>query len=117
MVFSHFKQAVNLKTKVPRLRVFWDVVAPKEANHDYRIWKDYPIEDDSVSMLLADLRKIFGEDLSGFFDDSGILETNRLLGKEAEAKVALKETTQYLDALVVIKAIYPVGKFKFNDTH
>jgi hypothetical protein len=69
----------------------------------------------AVSKLKRDLRKIFGKDLSEFNDDSGTFDTDKLLGKEAEAKVGKKITKEYSKPLTVVQGLYPVGKFKFDN--
>jgi len=115
VIFSHFKEVKGRKTKIPKIRVFWDILFPNDSDYNYRIWKDYPLENGAVSKLKRDLRKIFGKDLSEFNDESGTFDTDKLLGKEAEAKVAKKITNEYSEPLTVVQRLYPVGKFKFDN--
>jgi len=115
VMFSHFKEVRGSKIKIPKIRVFWDILFPNDSDYNYRIWKDYPLENGAVSKLKRDLRKIFGKDLSEFNDDSGTFDTDKLLGKEAEAKVGKKITKEYSKPLTVVQGLYPVGKFKFDN--
>ena len=115
VMFSHFKEVKGSKSKITKIRVFWDILFPNDSDYRYLIWKDYPLENGAVSRLKRDLRKIFGKDLSEFNDESGTFDTDKLLGKEAEAKVGKKITNEYSEPLTVVQRLYPVGKFKFDN--
>jgi hypothetical protein len=60
------------------------------------------------------LRRIFGSDLSEFEDTTGLMDIDKLLGKEADAVVVHKYTNDYEDPLFVVKTLYPPGKFKLQ---
>jgi hypothetical protein len=114
VIFSHFKSLSAKNTKRPKIRVFWDILFPSNQDYRHRIWKDYLIKDGEVINLRSDLSRIFGERLIEFYDDSGNLDTDKLLGKEADAEVGKKITDEYDNPLTVVKNLYPVGKFKFQ---
>ena len=43
-----------------------------------------------------------------------MLDIDKVLGKEADAEVFHKFTNEYEDPLVVVKTLYPPGKFKLQ---
>lgn len=114
IIFSHFKEVNGAKTKNRKIRVFWDILFPNESQYNFRVWKDYPLENGTVSKLKRDLKKIFGKDLSEFNDASGVFDTDRLLGRMAEAKVGKKITKEFNVPLTVVESLYPVGSFRFD---
>ena len=116
VIFSHFKEVKGAETNKPKMRVYWDILFPNDSEFNYRIWKDYPIENGVVIWLDSDLKNIFGDDLSEFNDDSGALDTDKLIGREAEAKVGTKTTNEYKGTLTIVKMLYPVGTFKFKQS-
>lgn len=116
VVFSYFKNIKGTKTKKPKIRVFWDILFPDDQEFRYRVWKDYLTLDGASKSLKNDLKKIFGEDLSMFNDASGDLDTDNLLGKEAEAKIGKKFTNEYNEPLTVVEKLHPVGTFNFEES-
>ena len=114
VIFSGFRENKNKKTGNIKIRVTWDILYPVDRRFQYKVWKDYPLESGITKQLKKDLRRIFGSDLSEFEDATGLLDIDKLLGKEADATVVHKFTNEYEDPLVVVKTLYPAGKFKLQ---
>jgi hypothetical protein len=114
VVFSGFRENKSKKTGNMKIRVAWDILYPVDHHFQYKVWKDYPLESGVIKQLKKDLRRIFGSDLSEFEDTAGLLDIDKLLGKEADAEVVHKLTNEYEGPLVVVKALYPPGKFKLQ---
>jgi hypothetical protein len=114
VIFSGFREDKSKKTGNPKIRVTWDILYPVDHRFQYKVWKDYPLESGITKQLKKDLRRIFGSDISEFEDATGLLDIDKLLGKEADAEVVHKFTNEYEDPLVVVKTLYPAGKFKLQ---
>ena len=114
VIFSGFREQKSKNTGNPKIRVTWDILYPVDHRFQYKVWKDYPLESGITKQLKKDLRRIFGSDLSEFEDATGLLDIDKLLGKEADATVVHKFTNEYEDPLVVVKTLYPAGKFKLQ---
>jgi hypothetical protein len=114
VIFSGFREIKGNKTNNMKIRVTWDILYPVDRYFRYKVWKDYPLESGITKQLKKDLRRIFGSDLSEFEDATGLLDIDKLLGKEADAEVVHKLTNEYEGPLVVVKALYPPGKFKLQ---
>ena len=114
VIFSGFREHKSKNTGNPKIRVTWDILYPVDHRFQYKVWKDYPLESGVTKQLKKDLRRIFGSDLSEFEDANGLLDIDKLLGKEADAEVVHKLTNEYEGPLVVVKALYPPGKFKLQ---
>ena len=114
VVFIHFKPVEGKKSNKPKIRALWDILFPSDPRCIYRVWKDYPIEEGKVTKLESDLRKIFGDNLEEFYDKFGELDTDKLLGREADAKVVHEIKEGYKEPLVVVKALYAAGKFRLS---
>ena len=114
VIFSGFREHKSKNTGNPKIRVTWDILYPVDHHFQYKVCKDYPLESGVTKQLKKDLRRIFGSDLSGFEDANGLLDIDKLLGKEADAEVVHKLTNEYEGPLVVVKALYPPGKFKLQ---
>jgi len=113
LCFYDFREIKSKKTKKLKLRATWSVKLPISSKFQYMVWKDYDIKDGIPQELKDDVRRIYGHDTSEFEDESGKIDYEKLLGKEADAQVVHKFTNGYTNPLVVVKFLYPVGKFKF----
>ncbi len=114
VAFCQCREIKAKKSDNVKIRVTWDVVYPIDQKFQYKVWKDYPLEGVIAKQLKSDLRRIFGDDLSEFVDSSGAIDTDKLLGKKADATVVHKFTNEYEDPLVVVKTLYSAGKFKLQ---
>ena len=114
LVFTGCKVIKGKKADSKKVRVTWDVLCPADENFQYRVWKDYFIEDGIPKYLKADLIRIFGRDLGEFEDDEGLFDVDKLMGKEADAVIVHKYTDEYEDPLVQVKSLYPPGSFKLQ---
>ena len=113
--FCNFKDITGGRTNKTKIRFYWDILFPNDPKVRYRVWKDYPLEDGCVSKLQPDLQRIFGKDLSRFNDDAGILDTDKLLGEEAEVRVGKRVTREFKGPLTVVDRLYRTGSFTFED--
>jgi hypothetical protein len=114
VAFCQCREIKGKKIDNMKIRVTWDVLYPVDHRFQYKVWKDYPLEGVIAKQLKSDLRRIFGDDLSEFVDSSGSIDTDKLLGEKADATVVHKFTNEYEDPLVVVKTLYPAGKFKLQ---
>ena len=108
--FAESRETIN-KAKKRNLRILWDLVIPSSSVYKHRVWKEYKLDSDRFDLFRKDLCKIFGNDLSRFSDDSGVLDTEKLIGEEAEAEIGHKKVEKYNKPLVVVKKLFPVGHF------
>ena len=108
--FAESRETIN-KANKRNLRILWDLVMPSSSIYTHRVWKEYQLDSDRVDLFRKDLYKIFGNDLSRFSDDSGVLDTDKLIGEEAEAEIGHKKVEKYNKPLVVVKKLFPVGHF------
>jgi hypothetical protein len=114
LVFVRYKTIKGKKAGSKKVRVTWDVLYPADENFQYRVLKDYFIEDGIAKHLKTDLVRIFGRDLGEFDDNEGIFDVDKLMGKEADAVIVHKYTDEYKDPLVQVKSFYPPGSFKLQ---
>ena len=113
--FVDFRDVPDKKSPKPKLRVLWDVVLPSSSSFNYRVWKEYNIETDPYNTFRKDLLKVFSGDLGRFHDESGLLDTDLILGEEAEAKIGQKSTSRYNKPLIVVDGLFPVGHFHLSN--
>ena len=114
VAFCQCREIKGKKIDNMKIRITWDILYPVDHRFQYKVWKDYPLEGAIAKQLKSDLRRIFGDDLSEFVDSSGAIDTDKLLGEKADATVVYKFTNEYEDPLVVVKTLYPAGKFKLQ---
>jgi hypothetical protein len=114
VAFCQCREIKGKKIDNMKIRITWDILYPVDHRFQYKVWKDYPLEGVIAKQLKSDLRRIFGDDLSEFVDSSGAIDTDKLLGEKADATVVYKFTNEYEDPLVVVKTLYPAGKFKLQ---
>ena len=115
VVFSRIAEKVDPSTGQTTLRITWDVLWPNKSYYQYKLAKNYPLEDASRTELIADLVRIFGDDLACLKDDDGKLDTDKLIDQEADAVVETIKNAKYANPLSVVSALYPSGTFKFSE--
>ena len=115
VVFSKLTEKVDPQTGQTTLRITWDVLWPNKSYYQYKLAKNYPLEEGSSTELIADLVKIFGDDLACLKDADGKLDTDKLIDQEADAVVETIKNAKYANPLSVVSALYPSGTFKFTE--
>lgn len=113
VVFVKFKYERDEDGCLVKVRVTWEMVFPNKRGHRYRAKKDYFFEGGYSEKLEANLKRIFGEDLSQFEDGKGNLDDDKILRKEADAELIHKHIPGYSRPLVIVNKLLPVGTFKF----
>jgi len=115
VVFSKIAEKVDPSTGQTTLRITWDVLWPNKSYYQYKLAKNYPLEDASRTELIADLVRIFGDDLACLKDDDGKLDTDKLIDQEADAVVETIKNAKYANPLSVVSRLLPSGTFKFSE--
>ena len=115
VVFSKLIEKVDPSTGQTTLRITWDVLWPNKNYYQYKIAKNYTFEDGSSTELIADLVRIFGDDLACLKDEAGKLDTDKLIDQEADAVVETIKNAKYANPLSVVSRLLPSGTFQFSE--
>ena len=115
VVFSKLIEKVDPSTGQTTLRITWDVLWPNKNYYQYKIAKNYPFEEGSSTELIADLVRIFGDDLACLKDETGKLDTDKLIDQEADAVVETIKNAKYANPLSVVSRLLPSGTFQFSE--
>ena len=115
VVFSKIAEKVDPSTGQTTLRITWDVLWPNKSYYQYKLAKNYTFEDASRTELIADLVRIFGDDLACLKDEAGKLETDKLIDQEADAVVETIKNAKYANPLSVVSRLLPSGTFEFSE--
>jgi len=115
VVFSKITEKVDPSTGQTTLRITWDVLWPNKKYYQYKLAKNYTFEEGSSTELIADLVRIFGDDLACLKDEDGKLDTDKLIDQEADALVETIKNAKYANPLSVVSALFPSGTFQFTE--
>ena len=115
VVFSKLTEKVDPQTGKLTLRITWDVLWPNKSYYQYKLAKNYPFEDGSSPELVADLVRIFGDDIACLKDEAGKLDTDKLIDQEADAIVETIKNAKYANPLSVVSRLLPSGTFQFSE--
>jgi hypothetical protein len=115
VVFSRIAEKVDPSTGQTTLRITWDVLWPNKNYYQYKLAKNYPFEEGSSTELIADLVKIFGDDLACLKDENGKLDTDKLIDQAADAVVETIKNAKYTNPLSVVSRLLPSGTFEFTE--
>ena len=115
VIFSKLTEKIDTQTGETTLRITWDVLWPNKSYYQYKLAKNYSFEEGSSTELIADLVRIFGDDLASLKDEAGKLDTDKLIDQEADAIVETIKNAKYANPLSVVSRLLPSGTFQFSE--
>lgn len=115
VIFSKLTEKIDTQTGETTLRITWDVLWPNKSYYQYKLAKNYSFEEGSSTELIADLVRIFGDDLASLKDEAGKLDTDKLIDQEADAIVETIKNAKHDNPFSVVSKLLPCGTFKFRE--